>query len=371
MNMNLKLPAKHVVGLLLTQPSIAPSWCSDGKTRQTQVLPCFSRRAPRGFCPEPAINPALAVAGLIVTVLLCAGTAFAAQPPKRQTVPVDGHPIAVWSRMPLKPKHAILLVHGRTWSALPDFDLQVPEHRSVMQALADRGFAAYAIDLRGYGATPRNADGWNTPYQSANDVTEVLRWIARQHPRLGKPTLLGWSNGSLISELVAQRSPEALSDLILYGYPRDPAAPQTLQPTPSTPPREVNTYERAISDFISPDVTSKSLIEAYASAALKADPVRADWQQLDEYQALDPARINTPTLVIHGEHDPLTPIAAQSRLFIGLGTADKQWIILAGGDHAAMLEDTHAAFITAIVGFVERPTLKTSGHKTRDAEGAR
>jgi pimeloyl-ACP methyl ester carboxylesterase len=307
---------------------------------------------------KQCVPPNARSAALFVATLLCASAAFAAATPKQHTVTVDGHPIAVWSKAASRPKHAILLVHGRTWGAIPNFDLQVPERRSVMESLVKHGFAAYAVDLRGYGKTPRNADGWSTPNQAANDLSEVLKWIAARHPRLHKPALLGWSNGSIVAHLLAQQSPDVLSDLILYGYPRDPAATPNIPPTPAVPPREINTRGRAASDFISPKVTSPGLIETYVTEALKADPVRADWKQLEEYRALDPAKVKVPTLVLHGERDPLAPIAAQSRLFVGLGNPDKQWVILAGGDHAAMLEDTHEAFIAAIVNFVGRPRLE-------------
>lgn len=295
--------------------------------------------------------------------LLCAGLAlnipvFAAQP-EHHTVVVAQHEVAVWSRSPSRPQHVILLVHGRTWSAIPDFDLQVPEkNRSVMQSLTKLGYATYAIDLRGYGATPRNADGWTTPQQAADDVAQVLQWIELRHPKLARPALLGWSNGAVVAQFTAQQHPELVSDLILLGYPRDPSAAPTVPPSPAKPPREVNTRERAISDFISPQVTKQTLIDTYVIAALKADPVRADWNQLEEFGALDPAKIHTPTLVIHGEHDPLAPLAAQSRLFIGLGTPDKQWVVLAGGDHAALLEATHDAFIAAVDAFVSRPRIR-------------
>src|SRR5262249_13140613 len=90
---------------------------------------------------------------------LCLSAPAAAQAPKleRFTVVADGHPLAVWARRAEHPRGTILLVHGRTWSSLPDFDLQVPgESRSVLAALAAKGFAAYAVDLRGYGATPHD-----------------------------------------------------------------------------------------------------------------------------------------------------------------------------------------------------------------------
>ena len=54
----------------------------------------------------------------------------------------------------------ILLLHGRTWSSLPDFDLQVEgEKLSVMDNLAELGFSVWALDARGYGETPRDKSG--------------------------------------------------------------------------------------------------------------------------------------------------------------------------------------------------------------------
>ena len=56
--------------------------------------------------------------------------------PVRLSVSSDGHPLTLWARSAPNAKGVIVLLHGRTWSALPDFDLQVPGERlSVMQAL--------------------------------------------------------------------------------------------------------------------------------------------------------------------------------------------------------------------------------------------
>jgi len=313
------------------------------------------------------MNFGIRALAILAAIQLCLSPAFAANEPDHHIVKVGDQPLSVWSRRAVKPVRAILLVHGRTWSALPDFDLQVPQkNRSIMQALVKLGYAVYAIDLRGYGATPRNANGWDTPNEAADDVAQVLRWVAQRHPRMSKPVLLGWSNGSIVSHLTAQQHPDLLSDLILYGYPRDPAASPPIPPTPAEPPREINTRERAMSDFISPQVTTTELIDIYVVAALKADPVRADWKQLEEFRALDAAQVKNPTLLIRGERDPLAPMPGQLRVFGALGNPDKQFVVLAGGDHAAMLEDTHDAFIAAVHAFVTRPRLE-SRHGTRDA----
>lgn len=299
----------------------------------------------------------------LALVLLC--LAFAGAPvfaaPKLQQLAVtsDGFTLALWAREVPRPKGAIVLVHGRTWSSLPDFDLEVKgagykNGRSVMQSLNARGYSTFALDLRGYGKTPRDATGWLAPDQAARDVNAALEWLA-QSRHVSRPTLLGWSNGAVVVQLAAQRRPELISNLILFGYPRDPANPAPPQTIPAEPAREVNTRERAMSDFISPQVTPVAVVEAFVAAALAADPVRVDWRNPEEFAALDPARVVTPTLVIHGERDPFAPVPAQARLFTQLGTPDRQWVILPGADHAALLEDSHSAFIAAILAFVERP----------------
>jgi len=292
-------------------------------------------------------------------VLLAVGVnpaALAAPKLEQLAVPADdGLTLALWAREVAKPKGVIVLLHGRTWSALPDFDLQVPgDQRSVMQSLNARGYSAFALDMRGYGKTPRDATGWLTPDRAARDVTQALEWLAKQK-KIQRPVLLGWSYGSLVSQLAAQRRPELISALILYGYPRDPAK-LVFPADPPEPLRAANTREAAASDFISPQVAPKKMVDAYVAAALAADPVRVDWRnQQTEFQGLDPSRVTVPTLLIQGERDPAAPADAQARLFVGLGTPDKQWVVLSGGDHAALVEDTHPAFIAAIVAFVSRP----------------
>jgi pimeloyl-ACP methyl ester carboxylesterase len=272
-------------------------------------------------------------------------------------VRVDSHPITLWEKRPPHPKHSILLIHGRTWSALPDFDLQVPgEHLSVMDALAARGYDVYAIDLRGYGATPRDSSGWLTPDRAAADVAAVLEWMQRRSPSKERPALVGWSLGSLVAQLVAERHPELLSALVLFGRP---ARDSLFAPDTGTgpPPRRRNTAQAAASDFITPGAISKRAIDAYVSQALAADSVRADWRRLHDFDALDASRVKVPTLLMIGEHDPFYAErpAAQAELFVRLGTADKELVILPGGDHAALIERPALRFVQAIASFLERP----------------
>jgi alpha-beta hydrolase superfamily lysophospholipase len=276
---------------------------------------------------------------------------------ERFTVPSDGHPMAVLARRPVNPRGAILLVHGMTWSARPDFDLQVPGlQRSVMTSLAALGFAAYGVDLRGYGETPRDTTGWSTPRRSAADVTNVLVWVASQHPTLPKPALVGWSRGAAIAQMVAQASPARLSALVLFGFVFDPDAQFVDANGVDKPQMAKNTPDAAASDFVSPKVTPPAVVKAYVEQALKADPVRIDLRNDGEFNVLKPARVSLPTLVMYGQQDSINDQEA-GKFFAALGTGDKELVVLPGGDHAALVEDTHDMWIAAIVSFLNRPAV--------------
>ncbi len=295
-------------------------------------------------------------------LLICVFLVFACTSPstpgkaelKRHTVTADDHPIALWEKSASDATEAILLVHGRTWSALPDFDLQVEgENLSLMDGLVENGYVVYAVDLRGYGGTPRDETEWLTPNRAALDLAIVLKWIDNQKNLTLKPHLFGWSMGSTHSQLLAQRNPELISSLTLFGYWFD--NDQTIPPDTEDHALKkiVNTKEAAASDFIIPGSISQKAIDMYVQMALEADPIKVDWKNLDQYNELDPSKVNVPTLILQGEHDPIGPTDKQAKLYTRLGTAHKQWVTVPGGDHAAFMETPRAYFINELVTFLE------------------
>ena len=278
---------------------------------------------------------------------------------ERFTVLSDGHPMAVWARRPPNPRSVILLVHGMTWSARPDFDLQVPGlQRSVMSSFAAQGIAAYGVDLRGYGETPRDATGWATPRRSASDVVNVLEWMALQHPALPKPAVAGWSRGGAISMLAAQMAAGRVSALVLFGFLFDPEAQFADVTVPAKPAMDKNTAEAAASDFISPAVTPPAVIRAFVEQALKMDPVRIDLKNDAELNALKPDRVTVPTLVMYGQRDPGVSDTDAGKFFAKLAAVHREMVVLPGADHAVQLEDTHDMWVSAIVTFLNRPPVR-------------
>lgn len=292
-----------------------------------------------------------------------------AQAPIRNVVKADdGQPLTVWEKRPARPRQAIVLLHGRTWSALPDFDLQVPSHpMSLMDTLVAQGYAVYALDARGYGATPRDASGWLTPNRAAADVITVCRWVSKT-TNLGPPALFGWSYGSVTAQLAAQQAPDAISALVLFGhFAFDSQPPDTSH---GAPPRTATTAQSAGEDFITPAATDPAVKDAYVRAAVAAQPIKTDWRGLDQWNALNPAAVRVPTLELMGERDPYSNKnpGGEATFFGRLGTGDREFVVLPGVDHAAFLESARQRFVEAIVDFLRRPTAANAAVESRPTE---
>lgn len=310
----------------------------------------------------------IAIASTVLTCVLAAqgvapaprGVSAGAVSPRLEHLTVkadDGEPLAVWAKRPAGHVGSILLLHGRTWSALPNFDLHVGgESRSTMDALALSGYAVYALDQRGYGATPRDSSGWLTPDRAARDAGEVLDWMAAREARSGgshgeRPSLLGYSRGTLTALLTAQRYPEKLSRLIVYGLIYDTRTRSTHTADPAVPPRKHTTATAAGEDFITPGAFPPSVKVAYVRAALLRDTVRVDWKDENEFDVLDPHAIHMPVLILNGERDPYVLGSEAATFFAQLASIDRTWVVLANSDHVAHLERPRD-FVRAITTFL-------------------
>src|SRR6185295_5097795 len=164
--------------------------------------------------------------------------------------------------------------------------------------------------------------------------------------------------GGAMSALVATTSPAKMSALVLFGFLFDPDAEFVDVTVSDKPLKEKNTAEAAVSDFISPKVTPPAMVKAFVEQALKADPVLVDLKNDAEFNGIKPDQISVPTLLLFGADDPGVSVVDAGKFFAALDTGDKQIVALPGSDHAAQLEDTHDAWIAAVVGFLNRPPAR-------------
>ena len=240
----------------------------------------------------------------------------------------DGHPISVYGihSQDLKNKsddgivrRPVLLLHGRTWSSVPVYHLMGGEEekgksRSLMETLFDAGLQPYCMDFRGFGGTPLDVTQSVIPNRCVADTESVLQFIAERHDdeleeegaseseSQHLPVLLGWSQGALIAQLLAQKSPEIISKLVLYGSIYDPLVRYPRSPLfvngTDVSERPKNTYNAAIEDFTVEGSIEPEPAAQFAEAALLTDPLNAPWNQLFQFNNVDPARVHVPTLVV-------------------------------------------------------------------------
>lgn len=287
----------------------------------------------------------------------------------------DGHPLSIYGiqsnvtelECNRKP---ILLLHGRTWSAVPVYHLlggknasEKQHSRSLMESMYENGMQPYAMDFRGFGGTPSDETDQVIPSRCVADVECALKWIIDRHNLDGNhlPALLGWSQGALVAQLFVQTRAQLVSKLILYGSIYDPLVRYPRVPlfvngeNVDHPVRMKNTFNAAIEDFtVEGSIPPDAAIE-FAEAALKSDPYKAQWKYLCQFNNLDPARVHVPTLVVAGDKDPYAPLRVQADLFTNLGRgADRTWSIIADADHAVhMLDSGKDRFLSIVKSFIE------------------
>ena len=176
--------------------------------------------------------------------------------------------------------------------------------RSLMESLYKEGLQPYAMDFRGFGGTPPDATNGVVPNRCVSDVESVLNFIQSKHATTTTtatttgdtssstttdphylPTLLGWSQGALVAQMVAQKSPHLISKLVLYGsiydplvcYPRSPLYVNDTMTdanvAATTSPIRKNTYNEAIEDFTVEGSIPPEPAALFAEAALLSDPI--------------------------------------------------------------------------------------------------
>jgi pimeloyl-ACP methyl ester carboxylesterase len=219
---------------------------------------------------------------------MAAGTTILQSVAKQHYIPAeDGHKICVWEKGPSDSPYSIILLHGRSFSARPVFDLIYSSstetgveaiNLSAMDALATCGVRCFAVDLRGFGGTDRDKSGFLSPYRAVKDLTHVIDWVKEKGGC--KPSLLGWSQGGLVAHLLAQTYPELVSSVVLYAsiydpmrvYPRQPFLSKSMEA-----PRKITTEEATLEDFTLPGSISDEAAYAFSAAALASDRIKPDW----------------------------------------------------------------------------------------------
>lgn len=199
----------------------------------------------------------------------------------------------------------VVLIHG-----FP-FTHRIFEYQ--MAVLAQAGYRAIGIDLRGFGQSDKpwhgnNYDTW------VNDIRLVIDALELQDL-----TLVGFSmGGAIAAHYVATQQDPRVTKLVLLGAAAPIAAPQPedkqmiegfIQAILVDPASFARIFvQQAFYQPLSPELL-QFLTEMGTTASLRA-LVRSQEELRDRNLVLEMTEIQIPTLICHGVHDKVVPIAA-------------------------------------------------------------
>ena len=219
-----------------------------------------------------------------------------------------------------------------------------------------------AYDSRGLGQSERGSERI-TMASLATDAAALLDAL-----EVERAHVLGWSLGSAVAQELALAHPDRVGGLVLYatwgrgdGYMR-------AMLTAIRHPWETGDMEAAFTSLglcFSPELLQSPEFEPLVEQLLPLFPqteaqVRTtceQWQADEEHDTLDRlAGIDSPTLVIAGEQDVITPPRVGREVAESIPGARYEMLTGPGSSHVLMMERAEE-FIALVLGFLEEHPL--------------
>ena len=276
----------------------------------------------------------------------------------------------------------VLFLPGGATSSVPTYDLGFEDY-SWMEYLARAGFDVFALDLTGYGHSPRPTmdEPCNTnppqhvllvpnplaapcpleyPFRLANtssEQSEIAAAVAYIRALRGvkRVSLVGWSLGGHRAGLYAAQHADTVDRLVLL-------APNYVRTSPSTPPALPQTGFpmglRSRADQVNwPGVSCPDQVDAAVKDPLWAtvneyDPLGATWGPPGGvmripvtsqwgWNATSAGQVTAPTLIVRGALDTTISPVNVGHLHDDLGTTEKALVTVPCASHFMMWEAQH------------------------------
>jgi pimeloyl-ACP methyl ester carboxylesterase len=288
---------------------------------------------------------------------------------------------------PKQLEKAVLFVHGATYPGVT-FDLELDGYDWMTQ-VAMAGFAAYALDLRGYGRSTRPAamadpPEKNAPFSRAKDaVADVGDAVEFILDRTGadRVDLVGWSWGTVITGMYAAEHGDKVDKLVLYApiyslenpdgkaWLADPGKQDELKQLGAYRTVDFDQTSGRWASQIVPEDKSRwrdeEVLQTWFAALLATEPEGAEvvrapngvlvdlWEVFHARPLYDASRIEAPTLIIRGDADWDSTQEDAFGLFEALGAEDKQYIVIGDATHFLSLEKRAPMLIRQVQAFLE------------------
>jgi pimeloyl-ACP methyl ester carboxylesterase len=219
----------------------------------------------------------------------------------------------------------VVLLHGGLGHA-GQWGYQVP-------ALLAAGYRVILIDSRGHGRSTRD----DQPYsyeRMASDVLAVMDTLGVDRARL-----VGWSDGAVISLILADREPARAAGVFYFACNMDPSGTKDMEPSPVID----RCFARHQKDYASLSATPdgfEPFVEA-VSEMMSTQP---------NYTASDLAGIDVPVAIVQGEHDEF--IRPEHAAYLARTVPGATLTILPGVSHFAPWQRP-ARFNATVLAFLD------------------
>ncbi|WP_293897710.1 alpha/beta fold hydrolase [Phenylobacterium sp.] len=255
-----------------------------------------------------------------------------------------------------RPAQVVVMVQGSNLTGQAIFDLSFPGGKdySLMDAIVGLGYGAVTFSVRGYGNSEAPEDGFSVTTEAAmEDLDAVMDWVAAQGYR--RPHLLGFSWGGRIAGRYVETHGERVDRLVLY----DPArgGGNLVLPAP-TEPWWTNTYQH-YNEKLEPDFTDPAVRHAIGQLVSTTEARSPNGIRLENarpFPAIDPSRIQRPTLLIYGveaaKANYMQGGVPRGQFFEDLATDDKALVIIPGGGDFAHFQQSRYRLYKAIGDFL-------------------
>ena len=198
---------------------------------------------------------------------------------------------------------------------------------NLVEFLCERGFAVYALDLRGHGRSAGQRGYINSWSEFRQDLDIFLQLIATKEPNLSL-FLLGQSLGGTIALDYALRYGDRLQGLILLS----PALKVRIDPVKSILGRlfsrlmprfalDTGIYIATISR--EPQVVAAAIADPLRHTKVTARLATEFWRTVAWIEA-HANTLKVPLLILHGGADLVTPAKTSRALFASIPLTDKE-----------------------------------------------
>ncbi len=276
---------------------------------------------------------------LLVSLLGCTASSETPQPGSQISLPrlepaddslldaimPDGYrlPLHQWSAV-AQPQIVVLGLHG--------FNDYSHAFQPLAQELSVHGITTYAVDQRGFGATAQ-AGRWFGVRSLVEDLRTLTTLLHQRHPQ-ARLYVVGESMGGAVALLAAVRHSLPVAGLVLVApavWSRD-SMPWYQRLALDTVPRIWPGLKLSKAGIYRTPSDNAVMLQAMADDPLALKKSRVDALQgitnlMDAARVAAP-KLQSPTLLLYGEHDEIIPANAFCRMLADLPERDDLRVVL-------------------------------------------